>query len=170
MLTSEGVTAVKSSTVDHRASLDWDAIQGMEIADICMVLTVCAQVWARTTPKSFLGARAAKKRGRSSPLRCFALAQISQRLAQVFLIPRVARLAKVNARVNDRVDRMFGASFTWNTQKTMIKCGDSRCERRENFAIVWQFLPPHNKPLSRRIRFCSSMDRWPEKPVSGFRL
>ena len=38
MLTAEGVTAVKSSTLDQVASLDRVAIQGIEIADICIVL------------------------------------------------------------------------------------------------------------------------------------
>ena len=43
MLTAEGVTAVKSSTLDQVASLDRVAIQGIEIADICIVLTFALQ-------------------------------------------------------------------------------------------------------------------------------
>jgi len=43
---------------------------------------------------------------------------------QLLLLARLARIAKVNVKVNDLVNGMFQVAFTSNVQKTRIKCGD----------------------------------------------
>jgi len=43
---------------------------------------------------------------------------------QLLLIARVARVAEVNVEVNAPVNSMFQVAFTFNVQKTRIKCGD----------------------------------------------
>ena len=86
MLTAEGVTAVKSSTLDQVASLDRVAIQGIEIADICIVLTF-ARKFGLERPHELWPRNRARKWGRSSPRRCFALGQIQCRAMRNLCAP-----------------------------------------------------------------------------------
>jgi hypothetical protein len=68
--------------------------------------------WAGATPTHFLGGSEHKNRGRSSPARCFARAQISLRFACNFFLFCVCLRLSVNRTVNGQVICVFHAPFT----------------------------------------------------------
>lgn len=83
---------------------------------------------------------------------------------QLLLIARVARVAKVNVKVNAPVNGMFQVAFTSNVQKTRIKCGDPQRQRREKFAIVWQFFLSAQETSLAEAAKDSKAGRDPENP------
>jgi hypothetical protein len=81
ILGDDDVAGAESITVDQGASLGEVSIQGIEIADICIVLTFRPRVWAGTIPKILLGAQSTKKWGSSSPSRAHVAAKKAELLA-----------------------------------------------------------------------------------------
>lgn len=79
---------------------------------MCIMRAVGDSVWAGTTPKTFLGAQAEKKGGRSSPTRVHAAPKSSALSWSSFYGPVSYSVARVNVVVNGMVNRSFQAPFT----------------------------------------------------------